>query len=455
MLFASQHDIDNFGTGTFGIAGRFLPLRLDPATINAPPVALAWQSPDHNHYVPLVWSAADNAAPCPVVNWPTPEQSIPSEIPDPFCMDPADSPKWAKYFERDCLRFPVREPSFIQSLLQQIRDSHSQVESMLRSGASLEEAHARLQLQSVPHQFLKPHTEVSFTGHQETSKGKALWNMARKKLKAAIVNGVAYDDVVLHEGTPVGVNDNESVVGAALRAFPGSASVQDITSAVITVHKSKIHMGGLAVALVRMCHEFALLARNPIEGVEVETTDMVWTLRVTHGDLPGPRKLLLTFPATYPHHPPRVELCGTAPSGQPVTKSFPVPACQKWTALDDARMVIQGVVQQLVKECRIARVVSEVSREYFALMDSDGDGVVGMTEGKEAMKAIYGIPDAEARSLWMRVLTKTDADADGELTAPDWYYFCSHAASLGHLGALRTQIEQMRKAGANTAGFQA
>jgi ubiquitin-protein ligase len=201
--------------------------------------------------------------------------------------------------------------------------------------------------------------------------------------------------------------------------------------------------------LVRMGHERALLERHPLQGVTLveagTQADMAWSLLLVHPELPGTRRIRLAFPPSYPHQPPAVELCGTAASGEAVRRALSLPCFDRWTALDDVRVVVESALGQLVEEHRMSEAVGRLAQEYFALIDTDGDGVVGMGEGKEAIKALYGIDDAPARAVWMRILAKTDGDRDGVIDAQDWGYLCSHAASRGQLPILQKQLETIRK----------
>ena len=88
----------------------------------------------------------------------------------------------------------------------------------------------------------------------------------------------------------MGINENENVYEAALRAFPDSSSVDQVTAAANTLHRTHVRMSGLAVAVVRMSTELALLREHPLAGVSVRgAADMVWNLVVTHAALPGHR----------------------------------------------------------------------------------------------------------------------------------------------------------------------
>jgi len=451
ILYASQHDIDTFGTGTYGIAGEFFPYRYHPSELSGQPVVVAWQSASHNHYIPLVWSAATNGA--DMVKWPQPKQSIPGEIPDPFGLDSvpeAEREAWHS-FEVDYSKMEIKPPAFVQSLIQQIRESHRELEHMLRDGASIEEALAKGK-SLIPHQFIQG--DVAFTGHQGSAKGKALWGVAKKKLKSAMVNGVAYDHAVEHEGRTLGVNYDENVYGAALRQT-ATSDVASLTGSGIAMHQrtssmrsssSGINIAGLAVAIIRMTHEYALLESNPVEGVEVLSIPgepFIWQIRVSDKELSEAREVQLTFPGTYPNEPPTAILIATNDQSQ---RPVHIPVCKasEWNSLLDARNVICSLKVQLISDQHSSGDVAQVAKEYFSLLDSDGDGFVSLTEGKEAMMVVYGMNEADARKMWTKILTKTDQDGDAEISYDEWLVFTVQVASMGKVENLKKQIARIQ-----------
>jgi hypothetical protein len=54
IVYASDEDIEKFGTGENAVAGTFVPSRWSPEVVRARPIALTWSNSYRRHFVPLV-----------------------------------------------------------------------------------------------------------------------------------------------------------------------------------------------------------------------------------------------------------------------------------------------------------------------------------------------------------------------------------------------------------------
>eukprot|EP00899_Mesostigma_viride_P011457 jgi/Mesvir1/20311/Mv19904-RA.3 len=130
VLFDAETSMSNYGMGLYGTAGVFAPLRLPQKTWWPWPVFISWSSEQHNHFVPLVWSAGTR----PLTRWLWPEDFLAmacqelqdpalcrnpslSAVKDPFVLPPAAR---AALFKR-ASRVAIQEPRLVLQLVEEVR----------------------------------------------------------------------------------------------------------------------------------------------------------------------------------------------------------------------------------------------------------------------------------------------------------------------------------------------
>jgi len=466
LLYASQQDIDNFGVGFFGVAGVFVPLRLEASVIDSHPVAVSWQSNKHDHFIPLVWARSSQGLSA-TVRWHVPQQSTPCEIPDPFGIE--NSPNPARWL--DCTA-EVREPGFVTELIKQIKEAHLQVEAHLATHGGMPDEELG---NMISKEFLLGATPASAS--ESTAKGQQLWGRAKQALKKVQVGGGEYDFGVEHRGKTIGIDADENVYDAMCRINDrkdissideDAEAVQRLRrrarfTALVATHegvarRESANPGGdlspqgfsqLATAVVRARTELQHLLNKPVVGVEVhpkQALPLVWDLKVDDTHLCHSHEVELHFPSSYPYDPPVAKLKLGAAG---MSRDMVLPVCASWDFMDSARDVVISVKDQIAAglahpALQQAYEIEQVAVEYFALLDTNKDGKVDHAEGADAMLKAYGISAERAHSLWSKLLVKADPDQNKILTLGEWRAFTKNAANMGKLPSLKKQMENIK-----------
>ena len=367
-VFASDADVLALGTGFWGCAGLFLPSRLRAEEVaTAMPVAVAWQSPKHDHYVPLVWvggACADDGSDAHPVLWPRPELplieagvALDAVLPDPFAPDEDASDGPAAILEGQGAELPeLVTPQFVQELVAEIKEAYLLVEAHISCGGAMESLDMQKLLPA--EHFAGPPTTTrpdDAEGAQERG-GAELWRRfsGRWKFERLVSAGDTDHDHMLQRmasadggtGDRIGFNDGDCAFSVALAhsvrsVSRGSLSVgkvaevaatlmehrrqarfESVVGAVMRANRAAVASAAgladgkrsaqrVALAIVRSAAELRLLrgGASPVEGVvSVERSaaePLLWAVA-----LEGGRAAELRFPSGYPDEPPTATLDG-------------------------------------------------------------------------------------------------------------------------------------------------
>eukprot|EP00656_Telonema_subtile_P006497 TRINITY_DN13005_c0_g3_i2.p1 TRINITY_DN13005_c0_g3~~TRINITY_DN13005_c0_g3_i2.p1 ORF type:complete len:652 (-),score=128.27 TRINITY_DN13005_c0_g3_i2:30-1985(-) len=294
IVFASQEDIDSWGTGYNGVAGIYAPLRrLEWCAAN--PICISWQSKSHNHYVPISWVKGD-PTPC----WPMPKLSGKVDIDmDVFQANAPDAGG-----DMDCpVKADVEEPRFISNLVHRIKEIHCELQTLLLQNPP--DLGQRMKV------LLSPDSIADYVN--------------RLSLEESISELQRLSDCGRGYTVIEGLGE-EPVVKPPSRFKMATQSVM-LRSALVRSSDSKEQdFARLATALLLVTQEELAIQSGSHPGVHLKKEEqLVWTVSVSAETQVC--EFRVTFPAEYPEKAPRVH--EVMLGGLPAKFSTPLPEWQQ------------------------------------------------------------------------------------------------------------------------------